>query len=601
MNSSRNLGMERGEVDSLRRSRRGAGTRSACAGVRGGERGGRSAQSPRVLRSGPSRSCRADSRARRSRPAAGARPGRPGRDRAASASGYQGQNRTATVYCRGAWSRSSCRDRASVAASSSARVGRARIAWCAAMQLARSANVPTARSTRSTSTRRSGPASTRRGRGRRYADRADDPDAFVAWLAPLPGRTAARALAPTGSLFVHLDYRAVHYVKVALDRLFGARPLRQRDRLVLLGRRQEPARRSAASTTPSSGTRAAPSYAFYPDAVRVPRASRLAHARGARPDGAPVQEKTDRRTGRVYRYPVAAGKVPEDWWADIETLNRGDASAPAGRPEARAPARADPRSRHRPRRATRWPTGSPAPARPRRCPAARPRFVAVDRERRRRSRVAAARRLAAQGRALARRPGGVAAAPTSSREFARRRESSLRQPRGSACERGAHTSGEDSGGSRHLMAGLSMTRGDDHATRDRIEAVARHRRRHGPRPQRGLRVRRPRAASSSSSPTAWAATPPARSPARWRSRRCTATLEAARAEIDGVRAARRPTTAGAGWSSCSRARCSPPTRRSTSAAQAESRQAGHGHDARRRAGRRAPRRSSPTSATAAPT
>ena len=27
------------------------------------------------------------------------------------------------------------------------------------------------------------------------------------------------ALAPTGSLFVHLDYRAVHYVKVALDRL----------------------------------------------------------------------------------------------------------------------------------------------------------------------------------------------------------------------------------------------------------------------------------------------------------------------------------------------------------------------------------------------
>jgi DNA modification methylase len=41
--------------------------------------------------------------------------------------------------------------------------------------------------------------------------------------------------------------------------------------------------------------------------------------------GQPVQEKTDRRTGKVYRYPVAAGKVPEDWWTDIETLNRGDA------------------------------------------------------------------------------------------------------------------------------------------------------------------------------------------------------------------------------------------------------------------------------------
>ena len=41
-------------------------------------------------------------------------------------------------------------------------------------------------------------------------------------------------------------------------------------------------------------------------------------------DGGPVQEKTDRKTGRVYRYPVAAGKIPEDWWTDIETLNHSD-------------------------------------------------------------------------------------------------------------------------------------------------------------------------------------------------------------------------------------------------------------------------------------
>jgi DNA modification methylase len=37
-----------------------------------------------------------------------------------------------------------------------------------------------------------------------------------------------------------------------------------------------------------------------------------------------VQEKTDRRTGRIYRYPIAAGKVPEDWWMDVETLNHSD-------------------------------------------------------------------------------------------------------------------------------------------------------------------------------------------------------------------------------------------------------------------------------------
>jgi len=32
-----------------------------------------------------------------------------------------------------------------------------------------------------------------------------------------------RVLKPTGSLFVHLDYRCVHYIKVELDRIFGER------------------------------------------------------------------------------------------------------------------------------------------------------------------------------------------------------------------------------------------------------------------------------------------------------------------------------------------------------------------------------------------
>ena len=34
-------------------------------------------------------------------------------------------------------------------------------------------------------------------------------------------RQAHRLLTPTGSLFVHLDYREVHYVKVLLDGIFG--------------------------------------------------------------------------------------------------------------------------------------------------------------------------------------------------------------------------------------------------------------------------------------------------------------------------------------------------------------------------------------------
>jgi DNA modification methylase len=163
-------------------------------------------------------------------------------------------------------------------------------------------------------------------RGRRadqtYADAETDPDRFVAWLGPWLVESR-RALAATGALVVHLDYRAVHYVKVALDRLFG------RDRFVNeivwcyavggksrrgFGRKHDTLLWYARSAD----------WAFYPDAIRVARRGG-SHMRVVLDEyGQPVQEKTDRKTGRVYRYPVAAGKIPEDWWTDIETLNHSD-------------------------------------------------------------------------------------------------------------------------------------------------------------------------------------------------------------------------------------------------------------------------------------
>jgi len=48
----------------------------------------------------------------------------------------------------------------------------------------------------------------------------DDFEDFDAFLLPRI-EAALRCLTPDGSIFVHLDYREVHYVKVALDRLLG--------------------------------------------------------------------------------------------------------------------------------------------------------------------------------------------------------------------------------------------------------------------------------------------------------------------------------------------------------------------------------------------
>jgi DNA modification methylase len=178
-----------------------------------------------------------------------------------------------------------------------------------------------------------GTGAVQRGRGHSYVDRADDPAAFVAWLSPLLA-DSRRTLTATGSLFVHLDYRAVHYVKVELDRLFG------RDQLVNeivwcysvggKGRRGF-GRKHDTILWYARGAE----WAFYPDAIRVPRRGG-SHMRVVATTAGPVQEKTDKKTGRVYRYPVAAGKVPEDWWADVETLNHSDAERtgwPSQKPE----------------------------------------------------------------------------------------------------------------------------------------------------------------------------------------------------------------------------------------------------------------------------
>lgn len=50
-----------------------------------------------------------------------------------------------------------------------------------------------------------------------FADSFDD---YIAFLEPRL-REAHRLLAPDGSLFLHLDYREVHYAKVLLDHIFG--------------------------------------------------------------------------------------------------------------------------------------------------------------------------------------------------------------------------------------------------------------------------------------------------------------------------------------------------------------------------------------------
>jgi DNA modification methylase len=145
---------------------------------------------------------------------------------------------------------------------------------------------------------------------------------YLAWLEGILV-LAHRALAATGSLFLHLDWRASHHARVALDRIFGAE--RFVNEIVWCYSVGGKSSRSFGKKHDTILWYArGPHHAFYPEAIRVPRRGGSHMKVETQADGSQVQVKRDRKTGKVYRYPLAAGKVPEDWWTDIETLNRSD-------------------------------------------------------------------------------------------------------------------------------------------------------------------------------------------------------------------------------------------------------------------------------------
>lgn len=126
-------------------------------------------------------------------------------------------------------------------------------------------------------------------------------DAYLRWLGD---RLALMRdlLHATGTLYVHLDWHAVHYVKVELDRLFG----RQRflNELIWCYHGPSPIRSAfkRKHDTILVYTRSA-DYFFDADAVRVPYD--------------PITVKTfasSSKAGFGKTPDLARGKVPEDWW-----------------------------------------------------------------------------------------------------------------------------------------------------------------------------------------------------------------------------------------------------------------------------------------------
>lgn len=154
-----------------------------------------------------------------------------------------------------------------------------------------------------------------------HDDRAFDD--YLRWLEPRLA-IARELLTDDGTLYVHLDWHAVHYVKVMLDRIFG----RQRFLNEIIWCYHGPSAITSAfkrkHDTILVYTRSR-TYYFNADAVRVPY------------DEATVRTfRSSRRAGFGKVPNLARGKVPEDWWyfPVVARLHRERVGYQTQKPEA---------------------------------------------------------------------------------------------------------------------------------------------------------------------------------------------------------------------------------------------------------------------------
>lgn len=131
-------------------------------------------------------------------------------------------------------------------------------------------------------------------------------------------------------IYVHLDWHIGHYVKILMDEVFGEEHFineivwcysiggkgnrffgRKHDTIYLYGKSNE----------------------YYFDGkhplVATQRKENSHMRLKTDEEGREYQEKTDKKSGKIYRYYVDEGKIPEDYWNDIEQLNREDAERDA--------------------------------------------------------------------------------------------------------------------------------------------------------------------------------------------------------------------------------------------------------------------------------
>ena len=164
---------------------------------------------------------------------------------------------------------------------------------------------------------------------RAFEDRHESTKSYIDFMRPRCVELA-RILKKTGSFYYHCDWHASHYVKVMLDQIFGENGF-QNEIVWCYSHGGKSGHRFGRKHDIIFFYSKSATYTFNGDAVRVPMKSgdtsfggRLETDDDGRKYRLVYGTKNSKGDTRYYKYYLDKGKIPEDWWTDINSLQASD-------------------------------------------------------------------------------------------------------------------------------------------------------------------------------------------------------------------------------------------------------------------------------------
>ncbi len=161
---------------------------------------------------------------------------------------------------------------------------------------------------------------------------------MLAYLVMMAARLVElhRVLKPTGSLYLHCDPTASHYLKIVLDTIFSTKYFQ--NEIIWC---YETAGKSKKHFSKKHDVilfySKSNEWIFNYKDISIPR-KRGKHMKiGFDENGREYEQKMDRKTGKIYRWYFDEGRLPFDYWIDIQFINREEAQRlgyPTQKPEA---------------------------------------------------------------------------------------------------------------------------------------------------------------------------------------------------------------------------------------------------------------------------